>query len=544
MVSSSLSGQAASSPVESFWVPAPDSRRARIVCRALLAAAFSLFVFYFAICCFVKAWGSDFQVYCAAVARLYVDLLHPAHEAVTAPATESFAFSPYLVLVGAMGKLLRVTPYRALQIAGIVNMTLFGAGAAYFVSRHSIHRRWELSFICFLFVTLFLRWVEYGWSSETSLVALQYNQCYPSTIAWALAFFAFGLLEPAVSGRRSALALLTAIVSMLLLTHGLTASWTVGIVGLYALVTSLQSKDPWPLLRVLGAFALALGAALLWPYTPLLGQGGLLSTREGSPFGGHPIAESLNLYCIGFVCAAYLLVRVRKHEFWVLGCMATLAALRLWRVLGIEYGNRYAYFATFFMQFIIAEVMTMGLLSMSRPLAELPSARPLAGVDRPLTVAVLLAALVAWIPSPMLKKTKDDLLHWPTLARNATSPHDSYYQRVPALQRHLSPDDVVLMQSIHLVFDVASLTGARFVSSPYMVRVPDARERENDVYAFFDPATSPEQRAEIVQRRGVTKAVLLRRQFGLFESFKEQFGPPEYKDGILIVFKVDGDSVG
>jgi hypothetical protein len=536
MVSSTSSGQTGSRPADSLWVHAPDRRGERIVSRALMAAVLGLFIVYFALFCFVQVWASDFQVYCAAVARLYTNLLHPAHEAVTAPGTQSFAYSPYLVMVGALGKLSGVMPYRALQLAGIFNIILFGTGAAYFVSRHSMHRRWELSFVCFLFVTLFLRWQEYGWSSETSLVPLQYNQAYPSTFAWALAFFAFGLLESVVvAGEYVALALLSAIVTLLLLTHGLTASWTIGIVGLYALVASLQRRDPRPLLRVLGAFALATGLALFWPYTPLLGQSSLLGTREGGLFGGHPLNEALNLYCIGAPCAAYLLLRVRRHEFWVLGCVATLAALRVWRALDIDYGNRYAFFAMFFAQFIIAEVMTIGLLSLSRSLVELPAERPFPRLDRLFGVGVVAAALVAWIPSPMMKKVGTDF-RWPTRTRGAPSPYAAYYARVPALRRYLAPSDVVLLMTSRFVFDVASLTGASFISAPYMVRIPDAREREIDVRVFFDPATSPVLREEIAQGRGATKAVLLPYQFGLLDSFEEQYGPPLYKDANVAVF--------
>lgn len=527
------------------WLSAPDSVRERIVCRTLLFAALALFGIYFALFCFVQRWGSDFQLYCAAVARLQEDLLHPTHEAVTAPGTESFAYSPYLVLVGALGKLAGATPYRTLQVAGSANMFLFAVGATYFVSRHSLHRRWELSLVCFLFVTLFLRWQQYGWSSETSLVALQYNQAYPSTIAWALAFFAFGLLDQAlVRGRYGALGVLSLILTVLMLTHALTASWTLGIVGLYALVTSLQGKAPAPLLRVLVCLALATGLALLWPYSPLLGQSSLLSFREGAPFGRRPITESLNLYILGFVCAAYLVLRLRKHGFWVLGCLVTLAMLRVWRLLGVSYGNRYAYFAAFFVQFLVAEVMALGVLSLWRPLTELSPARRFPKLDQPLSLGVLLGALLGWIPSPMMKKVGKEF-RWPVAAADAPSAHDAYYARIPALERYISASDIVLLGTSHLAFDIASITGAHFVTAPYMVRVLDQGARENDARVFFDPATSADKRDEIAARRGATKVLLLLRwQLELLAKFEAQYGRPLYKDGEYALFALDTGSTG
>ena len=46
--------------------------------------------------------------------------------------------------------------------------------------------------------------------------------------------------------------------------------------------------------------------------------------------------------------------------------------------------------------------------------------------------------------------------------------------------------DVVMMPLDHLAFDLAALSGARVVLSPFASRVPDAAAREAAVQAFFD----------------------------------------------------------
>src|SRR4051812_603718 len=75
-----------------------------LLCRLLGGAAALAFVAYFGLFCFVQKWGSDFEVYVAAVSRLYQHLLRPTHEALMASGDQTFAYSPYLLVVAALGK--------------------------------------------------------------------------------------------------------------------------------------------------------------------------------------------------------------------------------------------------------------------------------------------------------------------------------------------------------------------------------------------------------------------------------------------------------
>jgi hypothetical protein len=459
---------------------------------------------------------------------------------VTAPGRESFAYSPYLVLVGALGKLSGVTPYRALQFAGVANLCLFAAGTALFFSRHSLHRRWELPAAFFVFATLFLRWKHFGWSSETSVLQLQYLQAYPSTIASALALFVFALMKPATeSWRWPVLLALSVLLGVLLVTHALTASWSVGIVGLYGLYASLQARRAAPLARAVAALGIGFSVALLWPYSPLLGQSSITHSPEGSPFGKAPLQDFKNLYWVALPSAAYLTLRLRKHAFWVLGFLATLGALKLWRTLHYDYGNRYSLFAAFFAQFLLAEMMALGAFALFASKPELSAQRRFSRLERWFAIALLFSALVAWLPAPYITEHRAEL-RWPIPETAAISPHDAYYARFTELRRHLSENDIVLMPNVHLVFDIAAITGARFVSAPYTVRVADQAARAHDVNAFFDPATDPDTRDAIARRRGATKVLLLNWQFeALLRTFRKDFGRPVYKDREMALFVVD-----
>jgi hypothetical protein len=270
----------------------------------------------------------------------------------------------------------------------------------------------------------------------------------------------------------------------------------------------------------------------------LLGQSSIARIKESSAFGKSPFSDLSSLYCLALPCAAYLTLRLRKHRFWLLGLAATLAALLFWRWLGFDYGNRYAFFMAFFAQFMLAEVMALGLLAVFRPLVELSPSRASATLDRPAAIIVLACTLVAWVPSPMWK-AQGSTVRSPLALLQMSSPHDAYYAKFPELRRYLSDRDVVLMWSSHLVFDVASITGARFISAPYTVRVPDQDARARDVHVFFDPATDSDERVGIAHGRGATKVLLLSWQFKLLDEFTQLFGEPLYRDGGCALFDVN-----
>jgi hypothetical protein len=122
-----------------------------------------------------------------------------------------------------------------------------------------------------------------------------------------------------------------------------------------------------------------------------------------------------------------------------------------------------------------------------------------------------------------------------TLLREPSA-HDVYYARFGALERLLTHHDVVLAHGDMLVFDLAAITGAHFVSAPYMVRVRDQAQREADVQTFFGPETSAYQRQEIARRRGATKVLLASEQFALLEPLQRALGRPLYQSDEFALF--------
>jgi hypothetical protein len=473
-------------------------------------------------------------------------MLHPTHEAVAVPGSQSTVYTPFLVAVALFGKTLGVTPFAAMQGAGIFNVVLFAVGAGYLFSRASIHRHWGLPAACFIFTTLCLRWLHFGWSSEASLVSLQYLQCYPSIFAWALAFFAFGLLDDLREHPRPlALAALGAIVAVLLLTHVLTASWVAGIIGLCGVCTAIRRRSLIPLALAAAPLVFAVLLAVLWPYTSFFGQSSLMEVREPSAFGGPPWVEFPNLYALALPCFVYLWVRLGRHGFWLLGLLATLGVLLAWRLMGFTFGNRYALFAPFFAQFVVAEVMALGIFALLGPLSELPSSRRHPSWDRPIAVGVLLIACTVWLPSPMFARAwqKEDwgALWSPAAIMRRPSRQDAYYARFAELVPVISGEDrVIFPTNMQGAYDLAAITGAQLVSAPNAHRVERRAERVTDVLRFFDRQAPAAARVATVQKWSASKIVVPRSHFSIMADLEASFGKPIYKSRAFVVLAGDG----
>lgn len=511
---------------------------------------FATFLGYYGLLCFRhQGWGGDFQMYCAGISQLYRSFFEPLHEAMDAPGAQSTTYTFYLVALAALGKAFGATPYRVLEVAGAFNLLAYCLGVGYLYSRFSVHRRWWLPAACFVYASTCLRWLHFGWSSELSLTNLQYIQSYPSTLAWALAFFAFGLAHDVQRERRGRdVAMLAAVLAGALLTHVLTASWTIGIVGLHAAWCAARQRDLRLFVRPALALAVAVGLAAIWPYSPFFGQSSMSNVPEGSPFGASPLRDFPTAYALALPCFAYLIVRFRRHAFWVLALLATLGALALWRHRGFTFGNRYSFFAAFCAHFVVAEVMALGVLALLGPLLEVPRRRRWAWLDRPLSIAVLVVALVSWVASPMgeraARATDYGRLSSPLALLRLESPLEAYYREVQELVPVMGPNDRVITPVTRAVFDFATVTGARMVSSPNAWLVPDRVPRQRDMNHFFSRGAKPRDRDAIVRRRHATRVLLPRSHFVYLGGLLQQYGEPLYRSDRYVVWAVKAAGPG
>jgi hypothetical protein len=526
--------------------------------RVFALFCFVVFVVYFGLHCFRYPWKGDVARYAAAVAALYRDFLWPAHEAVTAVDHASEVFTPYIVAVAGLGRLLDVTPYRALQVVGVLNLISYACAIWLFLRTYSLVRDSWIPAVAFLLISLFLRDHIYLWSSETSYASMRLIQAYPSLFGWAVALMIFSVADRYLErGRAVNLVAISLAIAVLFLSHTITAGWVIGIVGIRCIVELLGWRiangapaDPnrslagrgRRVLIVLGAMISGLALTPLWPYFDITRSPGLLEAPEGSPFGDHPFRDMARLYILALPVAVWFLF-LRRHFFLLIAFAATWCALQLFRFLGFEFLNRYAFFQAFFAQVAVAEVVGVAVLLAFGQVRRLPAdIRPGRGVRY--GIFVLAGATIALtVTAPALATDPapgEPLLGWRTLMALPSS-HDAYYRRLAPLTDYLSATDVVLMPVTSDVFHVAAVTGAKVVAAPHAFTVSHYERRLEDVGRFLTPDVAPEARDEIIRRYQVSRILLTDEYRQLGPELSRRYGPPLAVTGSFTVFGTPRD---
>jgi hypothetical protein len=522
-------------------------RRTDAVEAVLGSAALFLFVVYFGIHCFRYPWGGDLLRHSASVSSLYRNFAHPSHEAMAVAGNQSEVHTPYIVAVATAGRMLGVTPYRALQLAGVANLLLYAWAVWFFFRTFSLLPGSWVPPVVFLLVSLFLRNRLFWWASETSFASIRLIQAYPSLFGWAVALTAFSLAERYLRRPRFAyLAVLVVLVWSLVLSHNLTGSWVVLILGLRALLALFAAPKERRLAFALGAtVAGAIALTPIWPYFDIFGARGLLGIPEASEFGDHPFRDLAGLYALALPAAGVFL-RFRKHVFWVAGFVATFAALQLFRSLGFDYGNRYAFFQAFFAQAIVAEAAGLSIAILLRQRWRLPEDFSVQPALRAAAISYLGAVILLTVAAPAAWEERREDRGLLSFAQLAESPptHDAYYAQLGEIGRHLSGNDVVMMPVEHATWNVAAITGAHVVVSPFAYRVPDYADRVRDVARYFSPGCPASERHRIARRYGVTKVLVTLRYLDRAVELAGALGQPIAQTPTLTLFRAGMETRG
>jgi len=523
-------------------------------CWVISLPLFALFVAYFGLHCFRYPWSGDIDRHVASVASFYRSLSSPPHEAIALPEGDSEVHTPYILAVAIAGRSLGITPFRALQLAGVANLVLYVLAIVLFFRTFSSTAAWPLGPLAFLVVSLFVRDELFHWSSETSFVAVRLTQAYPSFFAWGLALVLFSVGERYLRSNQSILLIVVLLAApFLLISHPLTGSWAIlmlvvlGAVSLATLGAHANGTEVprWSLVpRVLTLFAVvavSIGLATRWPYFELLRPGGLLGTVEESTFADHPFYDFRSVYVPALI-SSFLFLRHRMNLFLLAGFVSTCAALAAFRTAGWDYGNRYAFFMAFFAQVAVAESVALvgayllrGRASGRAILSSWPS--------RALLVASVGAATILALSSNGIRRAAregEPLLGFGELLQRQPT-HAAYYARMGFLLNYLDESDVVLMPVEHAAWDLSSLTGARVIAAPFSFRVPDFEQRVRDVNRFFAPTATPEERNAIVARYGVTAVLLVPSMQGLHPLLEESLGRAiSFPEGYVLFYTREG----
>jgi hypothetical protein len=474
------------------------------------------FVAYYGVACFKIPWAGDLYRYAAGVSALQISLWDPAHESIAASPqdgvgrTSTIIYTPYLVAVGALARVLDVSAYRALQVAGLLNLVFFVLALLAFLRTFGRSRSPALAAAFFVAVMLVLRAEEVGWSSETSASTMTQIQAYPSVFAWGLALALFVWAEGFLArGHVGRLAAVVVGQTLLLLSHTLTGSWVFGILGLRGLWLLRPAADGTLRARArrVGALfvgqGIAVGLCLAWPWSSFLRLFGFLGHAEVFP--ATPISTFWPLWAVALPCCLWCAWR-GVHRFWLLALVASSCVYLLAHGLSVDFLARYVFFAAFCGQLVLADCMALALETWWSTSTAAPPPTRLRPRERWALSAVAMAAL-ALMTWPGWPATSSRLLP-PGQLWQAPSSHQTFYAAYGPLRDVLGPKDVAMMPLSGHNWALAATTGARLVATPLMHLIADHQRRQDDVRRFYATSTAPQERLAIARRHGVTKVLV------------------------------------
>lgn len=526
------------------------ARMANMRRSLFLYAGLAGFVIYYGIDVFRYQWVGDIHLYLAGVHALYVEPWLPKHEAIAVEGVYSAIYTPYLVLIGVVGKTLHVSPYRALQLAGVANLLIYAGAIVLFFRTFASNPKSPWPPLIFIGVTLFLRSENYTWSSETSHQTIRLIQAYPSLLGWALAMVAFVLVERVVRGIhvRATLAALTLLIAFLLLSHMITATWVVGIVGLRALYavadtwyrTSRQGESgSSAALRetvtiagsIFAAIVAAVCLSLLWPYYSLFLLAKFGSVTEGAPFGSRPVQIFPAVYALGLL-AAISAITSRRHMFWIVAFVATTGAWAFSRLAHIDYGDRYVFFMAFFPQIMIADAASLAIERVWRQTYDHKQQR----LAQIIAGTYLVALGITILRAPTMQGQWGDVVRGPAILWRRPATEQAYYDHWEPLRAAIKPGDVVMVPLLLAGYDIAAVTGARTVAVTNTPAVPDIADRTSSVERFFSKEASAETRLSELKRWHANKIVLVGPALKLAPDIEALFGAPLWRNETAIVY--------
>jgi len=520
--------------------------------RAFVLFTFVFFAAYFALCTLKISPIGDFYYHLAGVSELLRDFFDPRHETLAVASAYSAVLSPYHHWVAILGAVLAVDGYTAMQIAGIGNLVLYLLAVYTFFRACSASRHTLLPVVFFLFTSLFLRDRIFYWSSETSIDNLRFITAYPSFFAWSLSLFAFSASARFfATGKPVYVLLLVPVLWLVTLVHALTASWVYGIVGLmllrelWRLHCSESIHSPKSVAFFAAAVAASLPLLLLWPYfDPVLlaKVGGL---PETAPFkeGLLPLTAMATLYLLAIPSFA-LLWRSENGRFLLSALLATAGALLLWRLLGLDFGSRYMFFAAFFAQVAVADAAGSGARRALDYVAQFRWRERGHTVRLLPWMTVTVLTLAALYQSDFLYRAWRDSTGQNTrgygIGELASAPNaaDAFRAAYEDLAAMLDPGDTIIASpDDNINYHVAALTGARAVAVRFALRVPDFARRKRDANRFFAGSTPPDQTKAILHKYRVDYIVLTADLLEHRRRFDADYGLPLLVSDSFIVYR-------
>jgi hypothetical protein len=462
--------------------PAPEAARRAWWAQPYLWFALPALALLLAACATLP-WGGDYGIHFATLERLRADLTAPGNPMVDAN-TASPYYSPWTVLLAALADAGGLKTATVLSLGGVVAVLVLLTGIWRFARALSAARWAPVLFgLCFL-----LLWGAqlFAWSGFLPLASLVVSIAYPSTLAWGMTLHLWAFV-PRTAERgwplRPTLAL-GFFAAVILLVHQFTG--VVMLLGTAAFAVSAwrRLRDDRGWLRLLAGVALMAVLLVVWPYYPFFG----LTSPPGENAIHHALYQNVVVrYGLAALGLPAMVLRWRRNRLDPL-LLLFAACAAIWLFGGLV--GAYA----------LGRVLPGAMLALQAALAvELAEGcQGLRALRRVLVpISCLALGFGAWVQGASVSYA------FTGSEKDAAQAHLQNFQLLDGyawVTRYVKRGQVVMTDDYYAQRRVPAY-GAYVVYCPYPDPfLKDWQARQDDDRAFFDPTTSPAERAALLKK--------------------------------------------
>lgn len=470
----------------------------------------------------------DFWEHSAVVKELATHPLSPEHPQLKISKPHVF-FSPYLLCVGLLARLGRMTPLDALAIAGVLNLLLLLISLRLFIQCFFDKFHDAIGFYTLVLVLFLWPANAWNWSGFIHFKFLGNVLAYPSTFAIATTFLIFALYHHALTHKNKRQLLFTGLLSALvILSHLPTA--VVTLIGILAI--SLHFYN------IIGFRALATGLllligpvllAFLWPYYSFFDLVTLNSSGQTKfqPFT-FVMYKSVWVIWPTLVLLPFALpslisrLRVNKFDAFLLMLCATVLTYVLGYVVG-HFSGHYVLGRT------ISFIAIFIQIALAARLAQLEAALRTGRLWPSLPVMLVCVVIVGTVAlnSPNKVALAQAFMGFQGLRHS--------YKDYEALGRYVEQYDVVL-SDIKTSWKIPTFAGKIIASIHPLSFIDDHSARRDDVKKFFSKDLQPEEKNSIINQYQVDYLFINKKRIEDAQTYSD-FGNVVYENHNFLLLK-------
>lgn len=410
----------------------------------------------------------------------------------------SRSFIPVYVVIGFLSSLFGFSANVSLGISSIINLFLLVLGAKYFARALGSQR-----FMILLFILFFAWLYPPNYVSFNNIRSIVQTNAYPAAHSFGLTLIIWGLFIEIIKKSDLQLVkwtLITALLTLNILSHQLTAMFCIGGIFLFIFISPVDYV--MSALKALGALIVAILISLLWPYFDLVT---VLSSASNS--GWEPAKWLFNplsvlkislpaLFGLIFLAELRHLRLVRVIMLCAIGVFSAYIGTQ---ILGIEAGLRLLPYWIFFLQII--------LFIAFRPEITASLKTPFIDKVRPVFLFLVMVLAVGQIFLTIVDIYKPVLRYqygWTFLRYDP----ELYFKAMEKINQDLPKEAIVVAHSM-TAFPIQGF-GIHVVSIPRQApMISDLPERQAATEKFFALDSSCEQRIEAVRPYRATHAAYI-----------------------------------